>query len=480
MNKMRQILSKGILTFALGVFLQMNADPNPNQTPDTTAILPPADVPYTIKIEQAGFSLPNGIHSNVFAVHKGKWLLLAGRTNGLHTFNNNNDNFPPSAQNTVVYVVDPETGTVWSRNLTDPGSGLSQHQIDLLSVTSPQFYQKKHTLYITGGYGVDTATGEFSTKDVLTAIDIEGLMKWVRNPDSGKLASRYIRQISDPIFQVTGGVMTRGRHGLTLLMFGQNFIGFYLDSSNGNYTEVVRRFKIHDDGDKLSVKVKHSKPREPNPNYRRRDLNILPIVHTLYDLPMPGFVALSGVFTVDTGIWTIPVLFSYSGKPSMVSASDPKAFKQGMNNYTCATVGLFSDHDGKMYMTLLGGISYGYYVNGVFTTDSEFPFINQVTTVSFDGKGRYKQYLMDAEYPFIPATGTHAGNPLLFGAGAVFIQNEKLSAYNNGVIRLNGIKSPDTLLGYVVGGIQSKVGNTQVASDSAASPYIFRVTATKK
>lgn len=274
--------------------------------------------------------------------------------------------------------------------------------------------------------------------------------------------------------------MALGQHNMTLLMFGQNFAGYYVDSSNGAYTEVVRRFKIHDDGKKLSVHVKNSKPRQPNPNYRRRDLNILPIIHTLYDLPMPGFVALSGVFTLDTGVWTIPVLFSYSGKPSMVSASSLKAFKQGMNNYTCATIGLFSDHDGKMYMTLLGGITYEYYQNGVFSTDYEFPFTNNVTTVSFSGKGNYKQYLMDAEYPVIPSTGSNPGNPLLFGAGAAFIQSDKLSAYDNGVIRLNKIKEKNTLLGYVVGGIQSTLPNTNVASDSAASPYIFRVTATRK
>lgn len=466
-----------LCALTLGASLSLQAQ---NQTNDLSPIYPSDGVPFTVAIEQANFSLPNGIHSNIFGVHKHEWLLLAGRTNGLHGFDPGNNNFPPSQQNTVVYVVNPDTGTVWSRNLTDPASGLTQHQIDLLSVTSPQFYQKHDVLYMTGGYGVDTATGEFGTKDVLTAIDIKQMIKWVKQEKGSKSAAKCIRQLSDPIFQVTGGVMALGQDDLTLLMLGQNFTGFYHDDSNGAYTEQVRRFKINDDGHKLSVDIKASKPKIPNPNYRRRDLNIVPVIHTLYDLPTSGFIAFSGVFTEQGGIWTVPILFSFRGKPSMVNPASPKAFKQGMNNYTCATLGMFSGHDGKMYTTFFGGISYGYYQNGVFTTDSEFPFINQVTTVSFDHKGKYKQYLMDAEYPVIPSTGSNPGNPLLFGAGANFILDRKVSIFGNNVIRLDRVKQPNTLVGYIVGGIQSTLPNTNTMSDSSASPYIFKVTVTKR
>lgn len=477
MSYLNRFLSTAFLLLSLGMNSPLLGQ---NQTDDLSPIFTPEKVPFTIQIEQANFSLPNGIHSNVFATHKDKWLLLAGRTNGMHTFDPGNNNFPPSAQNTTVYVVDPTTGTVWSRSLTDVASGLTQAEIDQLSVTSPQYYQKSGVLYITGGYGVDTATGLFSTKPVLTAIDIKGLIKWVKRSGEAKPAAHYIRRLVNPIFQVTGGVMALGQDNITLLMLGQNFTGFYNDNSNGDYTQLVRRFKIKDTGHKLSVSIRSNHPHMPDANYRRRDLNIVPVMHTLYDLPTPGFIGFSGVFTLDGGIWTVPILFSYKGNPSMNDPSNPSTFKQGMNNYTSATVGLFSNNNGKMYTTFLGGISFGYFVNGVFTTDPEFPFINQVTTVSFDRNGNYKQYLMAGEYPVIPSTGTNPGNPLLFGAGAVFVQNQEISAFSNGVIRLDRIKQPGTLLGWVVGGIQSTVPNTSVAADSAASPYIFRVTATKQ
>lgn len=477
MNCFNRLLSTAFLLLSLGMNSPLASQ---NQTPDVSPIYPSDSVPFTIKIEQAAFALPNGLHSFAFATHKNKWLLIAGRTNGMHGFDPGDNNFPPSAQNTVVYVVDTKTGEIWSRNLTESGSGLSQHEIDYYSVTSPQFYQQSQTLYMTGGYGVDSRTGLFGTKDTLSAIDIRGMIKWVQKPNEAKSAAHYIRRIHHPAFQVTGGYMDLGQGGITLLMMGQNFTGFYHDDSNGAYTQQVRRFRVHDDGKELSVHMMGSKPGLPNPNYRRRDLNIVPVMHTLYDLPTPAFIALSGVFTETDGIWTVPVFISFDGKPSMENPSSPKAFKQGMNNYASATVGLFSNENGKMYTTILGGISYGYYQNGVFTTDSEFPFINQVTTVSFNENGFYKQYLMDAEYPQIPIPGTNPQAYYLFGAGAAFIPSKKASSYSNGVIRLDRIKQPDTLLGYVVGGIQSKVGNTSVPSDSGASTYIFRVTATKK
>src|ERR1041385_5335946 len=128
------------------------------------------------------------------ATHRGKWLLLAGRFNGLHGFNPNG-NFPPNTQNTTVFVVDPNLQTVSTRSLTNLESGLTQAQIDLLSVTGAQSYQSGKTLYMTGGYGVDTATTNFTTKACLTAIDVPGLIHWVVNPTNGETVVQHIRQV---------------------------------------------------------------------------------------------------------------------------------------------------------------------------------------------------------------------------------------------------------------------------------------------
>ncbi|HVS57881.1 MAG TPA: hypothetical protein VHJ55_16735 [Casimicrobiaceae bacterium] len=244
------------------------------------------------------------MQSYVAGTFGGRWLILAGRINGLHGFNNDNSNFPPNQQNSTVFVVDPVQKTVATRSLTAPGSGLTQSQVDLLSVTSAQSYQLGNTLYMTGGYGVDTATGDFSAKDALTAIDVPSLMQWVVNASPGDTAAQHIRQIHDPIFQVTGGEMKLGAGGVTMLMFGQNFVGANVVSANGTYTEQVYRFRIVDDGVSLSVVPLGPLPALPDPNYRRRDLNIVPLIRDGNDL---GWAALSGVFTPANGAWTVPV-----------------------------------------------------------------------------------------------------------------------------------------------------------------------------
>jgi hypothetical protein len=470
-NKFRY-LKMAFLLMTVGI---LNSAYAQNQTNTYSPIFPETDLPYRIVIEQADFSLPNGIHSGVSAIYKGKWVFLAGRTNGVHGFELSTNNFPPQQQNKFVFVVDPVKRTVKSRSLADPSSGLTLQQIDQLSVTSPQSYQKGNTIYMTGGYGVDSATGLFSTKDVLTAIDIPDLIHWVTKPHSGVTLSQHIRQISNPLFKVTGGTMTQIGSDPTLLIFGQEFQGFYFDFSNGNYTRQVRRFHIIDDGKVLDVKFLSSFPQIPDPNFRRRDLNVVNSIQRVNGKYSQGLIALSGVFTPEVGIWTVPVEISSKGKTSMADPNLSTTFKQGMNNYTSATVGLFSKKTGDMFITILGGITFEFFQNGILMNDSEFPFTNEVTTVKRSKDGSYKQYLMNAQYPFITSTQSNPGNQLLFGAGAFFMPASHLPTYRNGVIKLDSVRKKKFLAGYIVGGIQSTLPNTNVISDSTASPYIFKV-----
>ncbi len=108
-------------------------------------------------------------------------------------------------------------------------------------------------------------------------------------------------------------------------------------------------------------------------------------------------------------------------------------------------------------------------------TDSEFPFTNQITAVRRRPDGTYEQILLPVEFPTIVSTQSNPGNTLLFGAGARFIIEPNLPIFSNDVLDLGSIKKA-TVIGHIVGGIQSTLPNTNVASDSAASPYIFKVT----
>jgi hypothetical protein len=163
----------------------------------------------------------------------------------------------------------------------------------------------------------------------------------------------------------------------------------------------------------------------------------------------------------------------------MADPTNPSTFKQGMNEYASANFGAYSPSTRQMYTILLGGISFGYFAGGAFVTDAELPFVNQVTTIRHSPDGVVSQYIMNSEYPFIASTGSNPGNQLLFGAGAQLFVDAGLPVYGNGVIDLDQLGgSRPRVIGYIVGGIMSTLPNTNQQSDTAASPYIFKVTLT--
>jgi len=480
--KLKPILLSVFSVIIFGLQPEIAAD---NQTPTVSPIFPDKTLPFRVFLKKADFELPVGIQSYIHAIVDNKWLIITGRSGGLHGFvQNSEDNFPVQEQSTIVFVIDPINKVTYTRSLLDPQSGLTQAQVDLLSVTAAQGYQKRNTLYITGGYGVVTATGKLDTKNSLTAIDIPGLMHWVVNPSPGETAAQHIRQIFDDIFKVTGGYMNQVADGPTLLMVGHEFNGFYADPIQQppvfqHYTDEIRRFIINDDGVNLSIVKFDPLPLVPDPNLRRRDLNVSPIVKNDCDQLEFSFDILSGVFTPTTGVWTVPVQVTKSGEPSMADPSLPSTFKQGMNNYDCATLGMFSERGGDMYTILFGGMSYGFFekVNNkfVFQTNDDIPFISQTTAIKIDKHGVYRQFFMpSATFPTIPSTTVHPGNTLLLGSEAEVFLLDSTHRYRNGVVKLDSIKRP-TVIGYIVGGIQSTLPDTEDQTDSAPSKFIFQV-----
>jgi hypothetical protein len=51
-----------------------------------------------------------------------------------------------------------------------------------------------------------------------------------------------------------------------------------------------------------------------------------------------------------------------------------------------------------------------------------------------------------------------------------------LRTYKNGVLKYDTLGSDPIVVGYIIGGIQSTLPNTNFSTDTAASPYIFKVT----
>ena len=121
------------------------------------------------------------------------------------------------------------------------------------------------------------------------------MMQWVINGQPS--AKGAIRQTSNASLQVTGGFLYQAHdHAPMLLMLGQNFTGLYRDNSNGVYTRQIRPFWLQNTGKNFSVLTKPSSVTYPD--YRRRDLNIVPVLLN----NKFAYIAFAGVFTLQTGV----------------------------------------------------------------------------------------------------------------------------------------------------------------------------------
>ncbi len=473
MLRFRLFLPFGVLVSILWIvgFAASKAN-SAHQTETVSPIVVDGDLPYTVELVEldfTGVALPT-LHSFAAATHNGNWVLIGGRTNGLHGFNAGGfGNFPPAAQNRDVWVVDPVTRQSWSRELEESSSGLTTAQIDALTSANQQFCEHDGRLFITGGYGFAFSSGEFRTHDMLTAIDLNEMIAWTQG-GSGTAAD-HIRQLVDPLFQVTGGAMYRLGSRFHLV-FGQNFQGGYNPLREGTYVRAVRSFEIVDDGSTLVIQ--NSSQTTPSDDYRRRDLNVLPIIKRMPGGGLEGrLLALSGVFTLTNGAWTVPVEIDANGTPSMADPAAASTFKQSLNLYHSAKLGMYSEQTETMHLLLFGGITLEYFdrTAGETITDDQMPFTNQLAAITISATGDYEQHLLPVTYPVIDSGN---GSPLRFGANAEFFPAEGIGSYSNGVLQLDAITTRTTV-GYIFGGIASDAGNN---GNSAASARIFEVVVT--
>src|SRR5437762_7746078 len=131
-----------------------------NQTPTTSPIaVGSGNLPYDIRLRRVDThrTLPtlqafaSGILGGIFS-ETGLWVIIGGRTNGLHNFSTDPlENFPPSAQNRRIWIIDPTSWKVWSRSIKN--SRLSVDQVDQLSASAYEHVQLGDVLYVIGGYG---------------------------------------------------------------------------------------------------------------------------------------------------------------------------------------------------------------------------------------------------------------------------------------------------------------------------------------
>jgi len=414
--------------------------------------------PFNIQLEPLNIPNVGGLQSYAYGQHEGKWLIIGGRLDGLHR-RQPFATFDIAGHNNQLIVIDPKTLQKWSASL----AALPVAMQEQLSSTNMEFIQEGNFLYLIGGYGYSNTAGDHITYNKLTAVEVPAVISAIVN---GAPFTGYFRQITDAQFAVTGGHLSK-IYGTYYLVGGQRFEGRYnpMGPTHGpgfvqEYTDQIRKFRINDDGNTLTVN--HLPSITDTDQLHRRDYNVAPQI-----MPngLEGATAFSGVFqkTVD-----LPYLNCVNIDSSGYAVNN--AFSQHYNHYHCAFLPLYSASANEMHTVFFGGIAQFYDSLGILVQDNNVPFVKTIARVTRNANGVMAEYKLPVEMPD------------LLGASSEFLPLETLPTYANDVIKLDELPADKTLVGYIYGGIASTAANVfwiNTGTESSASSQIYKVFVTK-
>lgn len=405
-----------------------------------------ASFDYSVAVRPMVFPGLPGLHSFAVAQHNGRWLIIGGRTDGVHARQPFNA-FPQSQNNTSIYVIDPATQQFWTMPVDSLPVGLSEQ----LQSTNMSFYQDEDTLYLIGGYCYSATANDHITFPNLATVHVSGLMNAIIN---GLAVSPYFRQITDNAFAVTGGQL--GKIGNKFyLVGGHRFDGRYNPMGGPTYTQTytnqIRTFEVTGAAAQLSFS-NYTAITDPV-HLHRRDYNLLP---QIFPDGSEGYTISSGVFQLNVDLpFLYPVDITASGYQPVTT------FNQYLSNYHSAKVGLYDSVNNQMNTLFFGGISQYYYQNKLLLQDNQVPFVKTISRLTRHADGSLGEYVLPVEMP------------LLTGAGAEFILNMQVPHTASEIILLNAISGDSVRAGYIYGGISSSAinpfVNNQTGLTSAAS-----------
>jgi len=414
-------------------------------TPNLSAQFGPLP-PYTIQIEPVIAPPLPALHSFAFAQSGDKWLIIGGRTNGLHGLNSSGG-FPAEYKNDAVVVIDTATWLFYSADLNQ----LPQAIADPMRSTNMQYIQDGNYLYMVGGYGYDSVASMFVSFPKLTAIHVDNMIDAVINAQP---IAPTIRQVADTNLSICGGELGKIGNDYYLIM-GHNFGGRYSDPPTPLFTQTysdrIKKFNITDDG--TTISLSGFAYQLDTLNYHRRDLNSAPIINPDNSF---GIGIYGGVFRKDSNLpFREPIRLN-------TAATSVYTYEQIMNQYTCALMPIYDSVTQKMYTTFFGGISlYNFNdTTSVLTRDIDVPFVDDISTLSCSSIGIYEECLMPIKLP------------ALLGSNAKFVPTKHVSSYANDVIRIRDLPNTKILAGYIYGGIRAQEGNF---GSSSANDTVYRV-----
>ncbi|MCF8246874.1 MAG: T9SS type A sorting domain-containing protein [Saprospiraceae bacterium] len=418
-------------------------------SPKAQTLGDPADLPFTLDLEEVTQASIPGLHSFAFGKVDEWWVVIGGRINGLHGFFIATG-FPEDKANVEVLLIHPDNGTVLSFEVEDMNLPFG----DALHSTNPQYAQDSDWLYIAGGYGKDIASGEFRTFPVLTAVDLLLLKTKLL---AGENPAAAFRQTEVPQLKACGGEMEKMGDWF-YLVGGHEFSGLYNQNGPPQFTQVytneIRRFKITNNT--ASLAITDYTAHHDEANLHRRDFTLSPVIRP------NGSEALclyGGVFRPDEDLPFYNPIFIAEDNIFEMDASYEQLFSQ----YTCPAVPLFDSLDGSMNTLFFGGLSVHFWNNGL-QYDSKVPFIKDITTFRRQADGTSQEFVMPQSFDE------------LLGANMVFVPSENAPHYPNEVLKLRAMSGP-TFVGHLFGGIKAEIPNI---TPSSANQRMFKVYITPK
>ena len=432
-----------------------------------------ADLPFEVDLVERTFAAMPGLHSFAWAKHDGKWLFVAGRVDGLHGIVE--FAFPDDEANNAVWIVDRAAEQVWSRSLDE----LDDAVADPLRGTNPEYYQEGETLYVVGGYGTDSATGQMITFPTLTALDVPGLIEAVTT--GGDLAP-HLRQTTDERFAVTGGELRRDLFdsSVYLLFGGQRFDGEYSVGGNGftqEYKEQIFGFYLTDNASALSIDEAFVLDYDPEVLHRR-DMTVAPSYTRVGCFEVCTYITESfgmygGVFRTDANLpYRTQVYFAYTDAPEIFESS----YEQQFAHYTAPALPLWDAAEETMHTTFFGGMAQFVYDEDTGEVEQDYlvPFTDDIVTLT---------NVLAENNPATFETVMPEPMPGLLGTNAVMIPAPGVPRSSHGVVQLGDLTAR-TLAGWIVGGIESSSPNpgwmSMVATETHASSRLFEVWVTPR
>ncbi len=412
---------------------------------------------FNLTIEEVAFMESPGVHSFSMGEHDGKWLVVGGRTDGLHR-RQPWAAFLPEDNNVNAYVIDPATLSVWAAPLTS----LPTIQFEQLQSTNMEFTQRDTVLYVIGGYGRSDMQNDHVTHALLTAINLPGAIAAVMG---GAAIAPHFRYVEDSRMAVTGGYL-HFLDGKFYQVGGQYFEGRYNPQGPNNgpgfiqqYTEAIQQFRIEDNGSTLII-ADYSEQVDAA-HLHRRDYNLVPQV---FPDGTEGFTAFSGVFQHDVDL---PWLNTVDITPDGYVVNN--SFNQLLNQYHSAHLPVYDGMGNQMHTIFFGGIG-RYYLDqqsGTLIDDPAVPFVKTISLVTRDADGSMTETALPIEMP------------AYLGSGAEFVPLKTVNYLNGEILTLDDLPvGEQVLVGYVFGGIESSARNIFFVNDgtqSDASNRLFKV-----